>query len=69
MSINIPTAYKTNVNIPFGKLKEHVGWCEENLVGDWKFTEDHNYPYQPYNNYVFMFELERDYVAYTMWMK
>jgi len=69
MSINIPTAYKTNVNIPFGKLKEHVGWCEDNLVGDWKFTEDHNYPYHPYNNYVFMFELERDYIAYTMWMK
>ena len=66
MSIN--TTYKTNVNIPFGKLKEHVSWCEHNLVGDWKFSEDYNADF-PYNNYVFLFELERDYIAYTMWKK
>ena len=68
MSINIPTAYKTKINIPFGELKEHVIWCENNLVGDWKFTEDHNSNF-PYSNYIFLFELERDYIAFTMWKK
>lgn len=67
MSINIPTAYKTKVNIPFGKLREHVGWCEDNLVGDWKYSEDANGEMN--NSWIFFFELERDYVAYTMWMK
>lgn len=68
MSINIPTAYKTKLYIPFGELKEHVSWCETNLVGDWKFMEDHNSDF-PYNNYVFLFDLERDYIAFTMWKK
>jgi hypothetical protein len=68
MSINIPTAYKTIVNIPFGKLKEHVGWCEDNLVGDWKYTENSAYG-EMNNSWIFLFELERDYVAYTLWMK
>lgn len=68
MSINIPTAYKTKINIPFGELKDHVSWCENNLMGDWKFMEDHNSDF-PYNNYVFLFDLERDYIAFTMWKK
>lgn len=67
MSINIPTAYKTNVTIPFGKLREHVGWCEANLAGDWKYSENPNGDMN--NSWTFFFELERDYVAYTMWMK
>lgn len=68
MSINLPTAYKVKINIPFGELKEHVNWCENNLTGDWKFTEDHNSDF-PYSNYIFLFELERDYVAFTLWKK
>jgi len=68
MSINIPVAYKSKINIPFGELKYIVKWCEDNLIGDWKFMEDHNTDF-PYNNYVFLFELERDYVAFTMWKK
>jgi len=68
MSINIPTAYKIRLFIPFGELKDVVKWCENNLVGDWKFTEDHNADF-PYNNYVFLFELERDYVAFNIWKK
>jgi hypothetical protein len=68
MSINIQTAHKVKINIPFGELKDHVSWCEANLVGDWKFMEDHNADF-PYNNYVFCFDLERDYIAYTMWKK
>jgi hypothetical protein len=68
MSINIPTAYKVDIHIPFGQLKEVVKWCENNLTSDWKFTEDHKADF-PYNNYVFLFESERDYVAFTMWQK
>jgi hypothetical protein len=68
MSINIPTAHKVKIHIPFGELKDHVNWCEGNLVGDWKFMEDYEADF-PYNNYVFLFDLERDYIAYTLWMK
>ena len=71
MSINITTAYKINIRIPFGKLREVVQWCEDNLIGDWKFSEDDNpeFPHADYNYYIFMFESERDYVAFNIWKK
>lgn len=71
MSINIPTAYKTTVHIPFGKLKEHMVWCEKNLLGEWQCSENNAATpgFGVKNNWTFFFELERDCVAYTMWKK
>jgi len=69
MSINITTAYKTKLNIPFGELKEVVKWCENNMVGDWKFTDEIDLDSISTNTYVFLFELERDYVTFNIWKK
>jgi hypothetical protein len=68
MSINIPTAYITNIRIPFGELQNHIRWCQDNCEGDWKFGE-HPDTMDSWTHYNFYFELERDYVAYTLWMK
>lgn len=67
MSINIPTAFKSRMNIPYGLLKETVAWCDRNCISDWRYMEDPNG--DMYNGWVFFFEDERDYVAFTMWLK
>lgn len=67
MSINLPTAYKSQVSIPYGKLKEVTAWCDRNCVGDYRYMED---PHgEMYGDWVFFFESERDYVAFLMWNK
>jgi hypothetical protein len=60
MSINIPTAYKTNIHLEYGELKATIEWCERNCIDEWRF--DGSGP-----SYDFYFESERDYVAFTMW--
>lgn len=67
MSINIPTAFKSRISIPFGELKEVVAWCDRNCLGEVKYMEDPNG--EMYSNWVFFFEDERDYVAFLMWKK
>jgi hypothetical protein len=65
MSINIPTAYKTNIVLPYGGLKATIEWCERNCTDEWRFdASDGTGP-----AYDFYFESERDYVAFTMWKK
>ena len=67
MSISIPTAYNIKLSMPYGNLKKIVEWCDRNCAGDYRYMEDPNG--EMYNSWVFFFELERDYIAYTMWMK
>lgn len=69
MSINIQTAYQTKLQIPFGQLKEVVEWCQNNMQGDWKFSDESNIDHISLNTYDFWFELERDYVAFNIWKK
>lgn len=66
MSINIPTAYKIKVSLSYGELKPVIEWCERNCTGDWRFMED---PDNQWGGYVFFFDTERDYVAFSMWNK
>ena len=63
MSINIPTAYKTNIQLEYGKLKAIIDWCADNCTDEWKFDETDG------SSYDFYFESERDYVAFIMWKK
>lgn len=66
MSINIPTAHRANVTVAYGELQPIVDWCERNCTGDWRYMEDiHN----QWNSYEFLFESERDYVAFLVWKK
>jgi hypothetical protein len=67
MSISIPSAFKTEINIPYGELHPIVDWCDRNCKDEWRFMED---PHgDMYSSWVFFFENERDYVAFLMWKK
>lgn len=66
MSINIPTAHKANITVTYGDLRPVVEWCERNCESDWKFMENVD---DPYNGFEFLFESERDYVAFLLWKK
>lgn len=66
MSIDIPTAYRSKITIPFGELKDVVEWVDRNCSGDVKYMED---PDDQFSSWVFFFESERDYIAFLMWKK
>ena len=67
MSISLPTAYKINLSMPWGQLKDIVEWCDRNCTDDYRFMEDPDG--NMYNSWVFFFESERDYVAFTLFNK
>lgn len=78
MSISLPTAFKINLKIPYGELQHVVEWCDRNCKDEWRYMEDPNGDaydswiftgYPSLNSWIFFFENERDYVAFTMWNK
>lgn len=69
MSINIPTAYKADIQLAYGELGKVVEWCRNNCVSEWKFHEHHNTEDSWKPEYTFYFENERDFVAFTLWKK
>ena len=68
MSINIPTSHKISVKIPYGELQSTVDWCNRNCREDWRYMEDPDADYLS-GGWIFFFEAERDYVAFTIWKK
>jgi hypothetical protein len=80
MSINttIPNYqkyYKSKVTIPFGQLQTVIDWCDRNCRCDWRYTDNVELPLwlkeiTPYLPtpplYTFMFEDERDYMAFML---
>lgn len=70
MSIDIPTAHRANLAIQYGQLQPVIEWCERNCVGDWRYLDtngnEHDYAT---GNWEFLFESERDYVAFMVWKK
>ena len=73
MSINIPTAHKANIVIQYGHLQPVLDWCERNCEGDYRYMED---IYSDVENdanrsarWEFLFESEKDYVAFLIWQK
>lgn len=69
MSISIPTAFKTDIQLPYGKLGEVIDWCRKNCVGEWKFHEHYNTVNIKNPEYTFYFENERDLITFTLWKK
>lgn len=82
LSINIQgndkNTYNAPVSLSYGKLKDAIEWCERNCSGAWQFDEyskigssvnmynlGSNY-IKKGNNYIFIFNDERDYVAFTV---
>ena len=66
MSINIPTSHKIKIKIPHGELQTTIDWCQRNCSYDWRYTEDPNADFLA-GGWIFCFESELDYVAFTLW--
>lgn len=69
MSIDIPTAHKANISAPFGQLQPVLDWCERNCEGDYRFIDLVGDQDSAAGHWEFLFESERDYVAFIMWQK
>ena len=69
MTINIPTAHKANVVLPYGGLTPVVEWCDRNCTGEWRYMDILNGDDSDAGRWEFLFESERDYVAFLMWKK
>ena len=66
MSINTQDCYKSSITPKFGELKNIVSWCDNNCIGEYRYMEDIN---DQWHSYVFLFEEERDYVAFLLFQK
>jgi hypothetical protein len=60
------TKLTSKVTLPFGKLQPLIDWCDRNCSSEWHYMED---PHDQYNGWVFIFEDQRDYVAFTLFIK
>lgn len=70
MSINIPTAHKANIDVQYGQLQPVLDWCERNCEADWRYLDINNPEYDSATGrWEFLFESEKDYVAFLMWKK
>jgi hypothetical protein len=70
MSIDIPTAHKANISVQYGQLQPVVDWCDRNCQGNWGYQDLNSYAYDnATGNWEFVFESEKDYVAFLMWKK
>lgn len=72
MSLDTHEAFKVYIEVPFGKLGALLDWCERNCNADWSYTEDGKEHWEGdtlFYGYQFLFESEKDYVAFTVWKK
>jgi len=58
--------YSREISKPFGKLDHVLDWCKTELVGDWRWQlVDVSSDSRP-GRYIFYFDLERDFFAFTL---
>ena len=70
MSIDIPTALKANIDVQFGQLRSIIDWCERNCESDYRYSDINNpESASSTGRWEFLFESEKDYVAFLMWKK
>ena len=62
----LPNTNKVKIDLPYGKLQPTLDWCERNCIGDWHYTEDPTGEFHE-NNWIFLFDDERDFVAFKIW--
>jgi len=68
--INIPTAHKASVDVQYGQLQPIIDWCERNCEADYRYMDINNDDRETAaGRWEFLFESERDYVAFLMWKK
>lgn len=69
MSINIPTAHRANIDVQYGQLQPIIDWCDRNCESDWRYVDLVGDQDSATGRWEFLFESERDYVAFLMWKK
>ena len=58
--------YSREITKPFGKLDHVLDWCKTELVGDWRWQlVDVSSDTRP-GRYIFYFDTERDFFAFTL---
>jgi len=58
--------YAREITKPFGELDRVIDWCKTELVGDWRWQlVDVSSDRRP-GRYVFYFDSERDFFAFTL---
>jgi hypothetical protein len=59
--------YAREINKPFGELDRVLAWCKTELVGEWRWQlVDVSTDRRP-GRYIFYFDSERDYFAFTLY--
>ena len=69
MSINIPTALKANITVPYGSLQPVLDWCDRNCEADYRYMDVYGGAGTDTGRWEFLFESEKDYVAFILWHK
>ena len=55
------------INKPFGALDRVLAWCKTELTGDWRWQLVDVSTDQRPGRYIFYFDDERDYFAFTLY--
>lgn len=58
--------YSREIAKPFGKLDHVLDWCKTELVGDWRWQLVDVSSDQRPGRYIFYFDTERDFFAFTL---
>ena len=59
--------YAREITKPFGKLDRVIDWCKTEMVGDWRWQLVDVSSDQRPGRYIFYFDSERDYFAFTLY--
>ena len=55
------------IHKPFGELDRVLAWCKTELIGEWRWQLVEVSTDQRPGRYIFYFDLERDYFAFTLY--
>lgn len=61
----LQSTHKVKLNLTYGQLQPIIDWCERNCTGEWHYMEDPDG--EMYFSWVFLFNDDRDYVAFKVW--
>ena len=59
--------YSREITKPFGELDRVIDWCKTEMVGDWRWQLIDVSSDQRPGRYIFYFDSERDYFAFTLY--
>jgi hypothetical protein len=59
--------YVREITKPFGELDRVIDWCKTEMIGDWRWQLVDVSSDQRPGRYIFYFDSERDYFAFTLY--